>query len=124
MKAGDIVRTPAGSPVYGDRPAIVTKVESQDVWVHTGREELLYVPDSLTPLATIEIGKRVYGTPSGRRFRVCFLRVVGATQAQEHHVLVREGSEGEETRAMEIRKLLFRSLVTEGAWKLAVAGAG
>lgn len=111
MKPGDIVRTPKGSPVYGGLPAIVERVEGAAAYVHTGKFELSYEQAQLAHLATIEVTKRTYRTPGGNRFRVCFLHVAGATQAQENHVLVGAKGEAAETRVLEVRRRLFLRLV-------------
>lgn len=124
MKLGDIVRTPGANALYGNRPAIVTGIDAVGIQVHTGKFEVLYERDRLAPLATIEITKRTYRTLSGNRFRVCFLHVAGATQAQERHVLVGTKGSTPETRALEVRRLLFLSLVSEGGLGLTRAGAG
>lgn len=116
MKVGDIVRTPVGG-LYGNKPAIVAEVRSTSIRVLTATAELLYEPAQLTPLATIEIGKRTYATPGANRFRVCFIHYAGATQAQERHVLVGTKGEAAETRAFEVRKLLFKGLLEDKVWE-------
>lgn len=116
MKVGDIVRTPAGG-LYGGKPAIVVEVRDTSIRVLTATAELLYEPAQLTPLATIEIGRRTYATPGGNRFRVCFLHYAGATQAQERHVLVGAKGEAAETRAFEIRKIAFKHLLEDKVWE-------
>jgi hypothetical protein len=111
MRVGDIVRTPTGG-LFGDKPAIIQHVEKASVTVHTGTAELLYEADRLIPLATIALTPRSYKTPSGNRFRVC--RVLRGNTTTEYHVLVGAANAAPETRANEVRTLLFLELVRAG----------
>jgi hypothetical protein len=108
MRIGDIVITP-GTGFYGKKPAIVTSITRWVTTVHTGALELTYETAALHTHGTIKLGRK-YGNSSGRRFRVCVYQAIGGTP-REVHVCTRElGALGEETRALEVRKLAFKAL--------------
>lgn len=116
MRVGDIIRTPADSGLYGSRPAIVLALSSACVTVSTGKALLTYERADVTPLAWIFIASRRYTSPGGNRFRVCRVYPEGDGEGQEYHVRVGGKGEAAETRALEVRKLLFTQLVSEGRW--------
>lgn len=108
LKVGDIVITP-GEGLYGKKPAIVTSITRFFTTVHTGALELTYETSALHTHGTIKLG-RSYGVAGGRRFRVCMYQAIGGAY-KEVHVCTREPSAlGEETRALEVRKLAFKEL--------------
>lgn len=108
MKPGDIVKTPEAGGLWANLPAIVIRVEPRAVTVHTGSAELVYETDALRPFGTMKLG-RSYAVGK-RRFRaVVYTGANGASK--EVHVVTRESDAlGEETRALEIRKLAFALL--------------
>lgn len=109
LRVGDIVKTPNTGGLYHDLPAIVTAKAGLTITVHTGRAELVYEADQLRSWGAIRLG-RSYGVSGGKRFRVCvYTGLNGATE--EIHVCIRDaGALGEETRALEVRKLAFAAL--------------
>jgi hypothetical protein len=111
FRRGDIVRTPgeSGAGLYSGILAIVMGGNSHGTVVHSGKAELAYNNDDLTLFARIAVGKRRYRTPSGNRFNAC---VVSYTDGRSEEIHVQTGArgEGEETRAFEIRKLVFIKL--------------
>jgi len=108
IRLGDIVRTPPGD-LYGDALAIVTKIHKGHyetaVTVHSQRAELVYEPDQLRTVATIKIVRSYSIGP--RRFTACRVEPQGV----EVHVCVGERGNGYETRALEVRKLVFIELL-------------
>jgi hypothetical protein len=118
MRRGDIVRTPDGG-IYGNRPAIITRIEGRLVaaQIAATEAELVYEAAELTALARIEIGERTYTTSAGNRFQVVFVRVADTSQPQELHIKVGERGGGYETRAFELRMLAFRHMLAEGWWQ-------
>lgn len=115
MKIGDIVYTPDAG-FYGNKPAIVTKLERYGTTVHTGTAELVYDTKVMQTVATIRLMPRSYSTTTGNRLRVCQLLREGQPP-REIHVLVGYRGEGHETRALEIRKLAFKQLLDDGVLK-------
>jgi hypothetical protein len=110
IRLGAIVRLPPNT-AYGTY-AIVVKVAPQYVTVATRGMELTYHRDQLEYYGTITRG-RTYGTLSGNRFAVCTFTTADGT-TREVHVKTREGRTwGEETRALEVRKLAFVQLMKE-----------
>lgn len=108
MKIGDIIKTPEGAGIYSNLSAIVLKKEARAVTVHTGTTELIFEPEVLRPHGVIKLG-RSYGK-GVRRFRVCVYTGVNGAH-KEVHVITRDvGALGEETRALEVRKLAFKEL--------------
>lgn len=107
IRLGHIVRTPPGA-VYGDALAIVTAIRKgayeTAITVHSQRAELVYEPEQLRVVATIKI-LRSYPKPP-KRFTACRVEPQGI----ELHVCV--GERGSyETRALEVRKLVFIELL-------------
>jgi hypothetical protein len=112
IRLGAIVCIPENT-VYG-KYAIVVKVEPRCVTVATRGLELTYHRDQLEYYGTITRG-RTYGTLSGNRFAVCTLETADGAK-REVHVKTRDGHTwGEETRALEVRKLAFVQLMKERA---------
>lgn len=108
MRIGDIVLTP-GTGLYGGKPAIVTSIGRFATTVYTGALELTYETDLLHTHGTIKLG-RSYGVAGGRRFRVCMYQAIGGAYKKVHVCTREPGALGEETRALEVRKLAFKSL--------------
>lgn len=98
IKLGDIVRTPPGA-VYGDALAIVTGIREGEyetaITIRSQRAELVYEPESLTVVATIEIV---------RHYAVCRIE----PQGMELHVCV-----GDEMHVGDVRKLAFIELLKQ-----------
>jgi hypothetical protein len=110
IRLGAIVRLPDNA-VYGTY-AIVVKVAPQYLTTATRGMELTYHRDQLEYYGTITRG-RTYGSLSGNRFAVCTFTTADGT-TREVHVKTRDGhTGGEETRALEIRKLAFVQLMKD-----------